>query len=150
MSQWFYQYEEEVYGPVKASDLLQLVREHTINAETLVRKDSSAWFPAAEVGGLFEAASKPTVEYFCPDCSSQVAKPPCFCRKCRKVLEYARPKVTANEIEGYEKHEEPADKPSEGWKQWLRRLKHQRDEKFGKRSPQSGDSEEASNPSDMP
>lgn len=133
MSQWFYQFDDEVYGPVKASDLLQLVRDHMINAETLVRKDASAWFPAADVGGLFEAASKPTVEYYCPGCGSQVSKPPCFCRKCREVLEYARPKVIANEIEGYEKPEGTSNKSSETWKQWIRRLKQQRDQKAGRR-----------------
>lgn len=139
MPQWFYQYEEEVYGPVKASDLLQLVRDQTICSETLVRKDASAWFPASEVGGLFEAAAKPTVEFQCPECGTKVGKPPCYCRKCRRVLEYARPKVTANEIEGFEKPETPSEKVSDAWKQWIRRLKTQRDQRFGKRPSDSSD-----------
>jgi hypothetical protein len=133
MPQWFYQCEEEVFGPVKASDLLKLVREQIICAETLVRKDESAWFPAGEVGGLFEAAAKPTIEYSCPDCGSTVGKPPCYCRRCRRVLDYARPKVIANEIEGYQRTEPEKDSVSDSWKQWLRRLKLQRDERFGGR-----------------
>ena len=134
MPQWFYQSDNEVLGPLKASELVRLVREQSIVPETLVRKDSSAWFPASEVGGLFDAAAQPTVEYFCPDCGSLVGKPPTFCRKCRRVLEYARPKVTANEIEGYERSEASTPSAADTWKQWLRRLKAQRDEKFGKRS----------------
>ena len=131
MPQWFYQDGDQSVGPLKPSDLLRLVREQTISADTLVRKDESAWFPAREVGGLFQAAVKPTVSFSCPECGSEVPKPPCYCRRCRRPLQYARPRFTENEIEGYERQDSEKPSMSDSWKQWVRRLKHQRDERFG-------------------
>ena len=130
MPQWFYQNGEETVGPFKASDLLTLVRDRVVTATTLVRKDESAWFPAAEVGGLFAAAAKSTVEYSCPECGGQVSKPPCYCRQCRRPLDYARPRVLENRVEGYEKPE-PSQGPDPGsWKQWVLRMQKQRRDRF--------------------
>ncbi len=129
MAQWFYREDGKDVGPFSATDLLKLVREETINASTLVRKDESAWFPAAQVGGLFEAAVKPSVEYTCPTCGQDVPKPPTYCRKCRQALQYARPRITENTITGYEPPKKEQDSIADTWKQWVRRLKVQRDEK---------------------
>jgi hypothetical protein len=41
---------------MSAGDLLKKVREGEVTPQTHVRKEDSAWFPADEVGGLFEAA----------------------------------------------------------------------------------------------
>jgi len=131
MPLWFYISEGRELGPLKGSELLERVRDQTITQTTLVRKDESAWFPAGEVGGLFAAASKPTVEYNCPDCGSTVSKPPCYCRKCRRALDYARPKFIEHNVEGFERPQEKRDTKTESWKQWVRKLKFQRDERLG-------------------
>lgn len=130
MPQWFYQDGDETVGPFKASDLLHLVRDGVVTAITLVRKDESAWFPAAEVGGLFAAAARSTVEYSCPECGSKVGKPPCYCRQCRRLLEYARPRVLENHVEGYEKPETSRGPDPGSWKQWVLRLQKQRPDRF--------------------
>ena len=129
MANWFYQIEGREHGPFASADLLQLIRDRTIDQETLVRKDSSAWFPAGQVGGLFEAAAKPTIEYECPTCSSRVSKPPTYCRRCRRVLDYARPLFKENVIDGYQPPEREKESITDSWKQWVRRLKVQRDER---------------------
>lgn len=129
MSQWFYRDGEREVGPLNSSELLNLVREQTIGAATLVRKGESAWFPAGSVGGLFDAAVKPTVSYVCPECGSQVGKPPCYCRRCRRALDYARPVFTEHEIEGYEKDVKEKATLADSWKQWVRRIKSQRDQR---------------------
>ncbi len=95
---WFYMNDGQPQGPFKGAEFLELVRTQAITAATMVRKDESAWFPAGEVGGLFAAAAKPTVEHV---------------------------------VEGYEKSEANQRPVSESWKQWVRRLKLQRDERLG-------------------
>lgn len=133
MPVWFYINDGQTLGPFKGAELLELVRTQAVTAETMVRKDESAWFPAGEVGGLFAAAAKPVVEYVCPTCNHSVAKPPCFCRHCRKVIDYARPKLIEHVVEGYENEKSEANQESvsESWKQWVRRLKLQRDARMG-------------------
>lgn len=126
MVQWFYQDGDEAIGPFTSADLLGLVRDQTITATTLIRKGESAWFPASDVGGLFAAAARPTVEYSCPECGMKVDKPPTYCRRCRRRLDYARPRVIENRIEGYEKPETDQASMSGSIKQWVQRLKHQR------------------------
>jgi hypothetical protein len=57
---WYYQSKEQVpVGPVRPGELLKLVRSGTVQEQTLLRKGDSAWFPAAQVGGLFASAAKP-------------------------------------------------------------------------------------------
>lgn len=126
MPQWFYREGEDAVGPFTSSDLLELVRHQTVTGTTMVRKGESAWFPASDVGGLFAAAARPTVEYSCPECGSEVDKPPTYCRRCRRRLDYARPRVIENRIEGYEKPETDQESISGAWKQWVRRLRQQR------------------------
>ena len=85
MSQWFIQTDDATaeIGPLRPNELLQRVREGGITPQTKLRKGDSAWFPASEVGGLFEAASKPDIIYRCPYCSKKIAKPPTECGHCR-------------------------------------------------------------------
>jgi hypothetical protein len=134
MANWYYQSAEFEEGPCTAADLLRLVREQVIQADTLVRKDDSAWFPAGQVGGLFEAAAKPTVEYQCPSCGTSVGKPPTYCRRCRRLLDYARPIFTEHEIEGYTPPERPKESIADSWKQWVKRIKVKRDQGPGTQS----------------
>jgi hypothetical protein len=55
-TQWFYKDSVSTVGPISARELLKRVRERTVTAQTLVRKNDSKWFPAVEVNGLMEAA----------------------------------------------------------------------------------------------
>jgi hypothetical protein len=73
-------------GPLRPSELLSMVRKGEINPETKLRKDDSAWFPAGDVGGLFEAASRKEVQYFCPACDRRVTQPPVTCPNCLRDL----------------------------------------------------------------
>jgi hypothetical protein len=138
MSEWYYRVSEHEQGPVGAAELLRLVRERVIDAETLVRKNDSAWFPASQVGGLFEAAAKPSVTYCCPQCGTSVGKPPTYCRRCRRLLDYARPIFTEHEIDGYEPPPRERESIADSWKQWVRRLKAQREERTGGGISESG------------
>ena len=62
-TQWYFNVMGKVFGPVSSSDLLERVRCGDITGATPVRKNNSKWFPAKEVGGLFEAAFKDRPEY---------------------------------------------------------------------------------------
>lgn len=90
VADWFLQRMEgsvqtEV-GPMRPSELLSMVRRGDIKPETMLRKDDSAWFPAGDVGGLFEAAVKQEVQFFCPSCNQRVRKPPVTCGNCLRDL----------------------------------------------------------------
>ncbi|MCD0461576.1 GYF domain-containing protein [Roseiconus lacunae] len=86
MSVWFLQrFEGNVQsevGPLQPKELLELVRKGDIKPETMLRKNDSAWFPAKEVGGLFEAAYRPVIVFYCPGCGKKIPKPPVSCRHC--------------------------------------------------------------------
>ena len=45
-------------GPLKPSELMEMIRNEEVTAATPVRKNNSDWVPASEVMGLFEAAYK--------------------------------------------------------------------------------------------
>lgn len=100
MDQWFIQQDEGVedLGPFRPSELLELVRNGEVIADTLIRKDDLAWFVASDVGGLFEAAMRPTIEYFCPECETEVSEPPVICHKCGREIQEAITKITENTI----------------------------------------------------
>lgn len=101
MDQWFIQQDEgyEDLGPLGPSELLELVRNGEVIADTLLRKDDdSAWFVAKDVGGLFEAAMRPTIEYFCPQCEAEVSEPPVICHKCGRKIQEGITKITENAI----------------------------------------------------
>lgn len=105
MAQWYVQKPSEdptqineMVGPLKPADLLKMVREGEVVPESLLRKDDSAWFEAREVGGLFEAAMRPTIKYFCPQCGQEIIEPPVKCHKCGHEVHKAREEITENTI----------------------------------------------------
>ncbi len=101
MAEWYIQrksIESEDIGPLRPNELLKMVRDGDVIADTLVRKDDSAWFPASSVGGLFEAAMRPTIEYFCPQCERAIGEPPILCPNCGREVRKALTKITENSI----------------------------------------------------
>jgi hypothetical protein len=62
-TQWYFNVMGKVFGPVSSADLLQRVRCGDITEATPIRKNNSKWFPAKEVGGLFDAAYKDMPKY---------------------------------------------------------------------------------------
>lgn len=99
MAHWYFLENVEVRGPLTPAELLVMVRRGTVTRETKVRKDNSNWFPAGDVGGLFEAAVKPTVVLHCPGCQAVIPPPPCTCPNCGRNLENARREVIQNRIQ---------------------------------------------------
>ncbi|MEM1225248.1 MAG: GYF domain-containing protein [Planctomycetota bacterium] len=123
MTAWFVQQNDETeLGPLKPADLLELVRSGKVLAETMLKKDDSAWFPASDVGGLFEAARRPTIEYYCIDCGAQVKQPPTHCPHCIKDIQKARTHIVEHSVgsEPTAKSSEPKG-PSDSAKRWLNR-----------------------------
>lgn len=57
--EWFCRIMGSEVGPLNQAQLVDMVRQHQVNPEDLVRRNNSAWVPAFEVKGLFEAAAKP-------------------------------------------------------------------------------------------
>lgn len=100
MTNWFIRQDgqSEDVGPLRPSELLQKVRDGVVVRETQVRKDNSAWFNAGDVGGLFEAAMRPTIELFCPHCKSEVSEPPTVCHRCGCEVQQALTRITENSI----------------------------------------------------
>ena len=129
VTNWFIQTGDdcEDLGPYRPSELLQKVRAGEVTRETKLRKGDSAWFVAGEVGGLFEAAMRPTIEYFCPQCEAAVSTPPVVCHKCGREIRQAVTKITENSIVN------PADQSlseqaGRSVQQWLRKKKVKRDQ----------------------
>jgi len=57
--EWFCQVMGAEVGPLTQGQLVDMVRQHQVNPEDLVRRGNSSWVAAFEVKGLFEAAAKP-------------------------------------------------------------------------------------------
>ena len=55
---WFCKLMGKTEGPLKPSELMEMIRNEEVTAATPVRKNNSDWVPASEVMGLFEAAYK--------------------------------------------------------------------------------------------
>lgn len=113
MAQWFVQrmdgdIQTEI-GPLRPAELLTLVRKGDVTPDSYVRKDDSAWFEARNVGGLFEAAARPTVHYYCPQCQTEVTKPPVTCPKCLRDIRQAHEVSTENKISGPHQVAPPPD-----------------------------------------
>ncbi|MFG0261675.1 MAG: DUF4339 domain-containing protein [Novipirellula sp. JB048] len=102
VAEWYIQQLDasEDIGPLRPSELLMKVRAGDVKPDTLIRKDDSAWFVAAEVGGLFEAAMRPTIEHFCPQCERPVSEPPVHCAHCGCEVHKALTRITENTISG--------------------------------------------------
>ncbi|MEM6981096.1 MAG: DUF4339 domain-containing protein [Planctomycetota bacterium] len=122
MATWHVKQNESELGPLKPSELLDLVRNGSVVAETMLRKDDSAWFPASDVGGLFEAARRPTIEHFCPDCGAPVSQPPTHCPRCIKDLSKTRTRIVEHNL-AVDGNTQPASSkgPGESAKRWLHR-----------------------------
>ena len=50
------------------------------------------------MGGLFEAAMRPTIRYYCPQCEVEVTEPPVTCHECGREIDRALTKITENTI----------------------------------------------------
>lgn len=57
--EWYCKVMGTEVGPLNQDQLVDMVRNHRVNPEDLVRRNNSQWVPAFEVKGLFEAAAKP-------------------------------------------------------------------------------------------
>ena len=130
MAEWFIQQGDEVedLGPIRPSELLKMVRDGEVTPETVIRKDDSAWFEASEVGGLFEAAMRPTIEYFCPQCESPVTEPPVTCQKCGRQISQALTRITENTITA--PHDQSlAEQAGRSVQKWLRKKNVHKDDR---------------------
>jgi hypothetical protein len=101
-TEWFYQQNGEIVGPLTAAELLAGIRKGRIQPDSLLRKDDSQWVAAAEVNGLFEAADRDLVRYYCPYCRARVHKPPTRCVECQRDI---------NAV--YQEREQIADMPED-------------------------------------
>jgi hypothetical protein len=100
VTKWFVQQDEsqEDIGPLRPSELLEMVRCGKVTSDSILRKDDSSWFTAGAVGGLFEAAMRPTIRYFCPQCEIEVTEPPVNCQECGREIHQALTQITENSI----------------------------------------------------
>ena len=130
MTKWFIQRagSSEDLGPYRPSELLEMVRSGEVTSETMLRKDDSNWFAAADVGGLFEAAMRPTIRYFCPQCQTEISEPPVMCPKCDMNVIRAKTQIKENTIVSRTAHG-THDSTSNSVKNWLNRKKLGRDMK---------------------
>ena len=118
MTQWFVQQDSgrAELGPLRPSELLELVRSGDVTKESKVRKGDSTWCSAGEVGGLFEAALRPTIQYFCPQCETEVTEPPVTCMKCGREIRTGITKITEHAIV---QRTDPASSTAGSVKKWL-------------------------------
>jgi len=122
MTAWYVQREHEELGPLKPAELLSLVRDGNVLAETMVRKDASPWFAASEVGGLFEAARRPTIEHYCPHCEDvRVASPPATCPKCDRILAKTRQRIIEHSVGTSKSSLGVSNGPTASARRWLQR-----------------------------
>ncbi len=100
VTNWFIQIDADQndLGPLRPSELLDRVRAGEVTRETMLRMDDGKWFAAGSVGGLFEAAMRPTIEYICPQCEAQIGEPPVACSKCGCDVQQAVTRITENTI----------------------------------------------------
>ena len=101
MTKWFVkrgEAKDDDLGPLRPSELLEMVRNGDVRPESMLRKDDSAYFQASDVGGLFEAAMRPTIQYFCPQCKAEIPEPPVTCPHCDFNVTRALTRITENTI----------------------------------------------------
>lgn len=130
MTKWFIQRanSSDELGPYRPSELLDLVRSGEVTSDTMVRKDNSPWFQAGDVGGLFQAAMRPTIRYFCPQCETEVSEPPVTCPKCDRDIRRALTQITENSIRN-RADRSAKDQAASSVKNWLNRKKLSREKK---------------------
>ena len=117
----------EEIGPLRPAELLKLVRSGEVTPETKIRKDNSGWFNASAVGGLFEAARRPTIEYFCPVCNALIPEPPCGCPSCGREILKARARITEHGSPG-EEDNSPGAPSGRSVQRWLQRIKKKKND----------------------
>lgn len=119
MSDWFVQSKSggDESGPYRPSELLELVRSGEVTPESMLRKDNSNWFVAADVGGLFEAAMRPTIRNFCPNCQFEISEPPVTCPKCDTNVVRAQTEIIENSISSKNttSHSDTTENSVKGW-----------------------------------
>jgi hypothetical protein len=99
MSEWFVRQAETAIGPLSPTELLVLVRGGSVRHDTLIRRnDSKIWTTAGSVGGLFEAAMRPTILNYCPECDALLETTPCECPNCHHHVEEPRTRIIENTI----------------------------------------------------
>ncbi|MCA9140460.1 MAG: hypothetical protein KDB00_27000 [Planctomycetales bacterium] len=120
-------------GPLRPRELLTLVRKGEIKPETRLRKDDSAWFPAADVGGLFEAAVRREVLYYCPACGQRIGPPPRTCPNCLRDIGRNEARVVVPEkVKGDIALHGQIDEPKEAQnsvQSWLKKKVAKKDKK---------------------
>lgn len=125
MTRWFIQRggkDDDDLGPFRPSELLDKVRQGEVRPETMLRKDDSAYFQASDVGGLFEAAMRPTIQYFCPQCKKEITEPPVTCPHCDYNVTRALTRITENTIVNPEE-QSLSEQAGSSVKKWLNRKK---------------------------
>jgi hypothetical protein len=92
MPNWYFQNRgSAVHGPMSSKELIAQIHSGEVRAETLIRKDDSQWSAANQINGLWQAASKTTYQYRCPDCKHIIAQPPTNCSGCgRRIRDSVR------------------------------------------------------------
>lgn len=132
MTKWFVQQNEsqDDLGPMRPSELLEMVRSGQVTSESMLRKDDSSWFAAGDVGGLFEAAMRPTILYFCPQCESEVSEPPVNCQKCGREIRQAITQITENTIVS-QSDQTVMGNAGNSVKNWLKKKRISKDDESG-------------------
>ena len=128
VTKWFVQRKsnQEDLGPLRPNELLEMVRSGDVTHDTMLRKDDSTWFAASDVGGLFEAAMRPTIKYFCPQCHAEVSEPPVTCHKCDRDIRDALTQITENSIAS-RSDGAAVEGAGNSVKRWLRKKKFGKD-----------------------
>ncbi len=99
MTVWYWKDDEQVeHGPFGPDKLLHLIREGSIQKQSLIRKDNSKWVAASEINGLWESAAKPYKIYLCAECGTQIDRPPTKCSKCERRVEKATEKTVTPDL----------------------------------------------------
>jgi hypothetical protein len=131
VSDWFIKTEPSeseagAIGPLKPNELLDLVRSGEVVPTTQIRKGDSAWFAASSVGGLFEAAIRPSITYYCPKCNIKIPKPPTTCTKCLTNLQKAREEIIENSI--HSRSNDVASSAGRSMQKWLKKKVRTKDQ----------------------
>ncbi|QDS86583.1 hypothetical protein EC9_07500 [Rosistilla ulvae] len=130
MSQWFVQQDDESeIGPLRPSELLDLVRQGVVTPQTLCRKANSPWCHAQDVGGLFRAADSQVAGYRCPHCQKLVSQPPTYCRGCSKYIDEAievMRDANSSKPQGRTQASAPSKNRLTSWSHWVAKFKSQR------------------------
>ncbi|MGI9472808.1 MAG: GYF domain-containing protein [Rubripirellula sp.] len=128
MTKWFVQRRsnQDDLGPLRPSELLDMVRNGDVTSDSMLRKDDSTWFAASDVGGLFEAAMRPTIRYFCPQCKAEVTEPPVTCPKCDTNVLRALTQIKENSIAA-PANDGSSDASGNSVKRWLQKKRLAKD-----------------------